>query len=394
MDPLNDCPICFETYGDTLEVTEKKVDCCGQSICSRCFECLRRCPFCRRAWHGEDDNAEDGNFWQRPAFPNPLLAIWGTTLAVDVIRSASAVGAAGLRTLITSAAAAAAEASPAVLAGSFAGGVAVTGLLALTYASQHSEEQAERLQVNIRNRASGNQSLHLCVPWRKAAATLWEAICWNLSPQMEGAPHVFHGSPWRSQAQAKHLSQVLSLIGTSNASSSSSSSQTPQAEEQDDSVASKLWADISYCYKLWLDYNPHTANWGACTSYGSSPMFLCWHNRWREDLRHSVFDLARHFAEQADSLDSRQRSCAVCLVAMLDHILSWTVTTLDRGSSDLVSADRWSYSIFCARLKERFAFAWASAMADATAAVEAEGFELHFEEMATRSVPEGFRNLW
>eukprot|EP00933_Yihiella_yeosuensis_P063670 TRINITY_DN66894_c0_g1_i1.p1 TRINITY_DN66894_c0_g1~~TRINITY_DN66894_c0_g1_i1.p1 ORF type:complete len:287 (+),score=58.17 TRINITY_DN66894_c0_g1_i1:2-862(+) len=204
-------------------------------------------------------------------------------------------------------------------------------------------------------------------------------------------------------------SPVASAASSSNghvssSSSSSSSSAAPVSIAEPMRVqaelwlGSDLWRDILFCYKLWLEYTPHTANWGHCASYGLAPLHLCWHNRWREDLRHAVSDLARKFAAESDVMEPKERSCAACLLATLDHVLSWSVTTLDRGSSDLIDASYWSYPDFCEKLKERFAFAWAIAQTSdldlAEASVEGEGFDLHLEVMASREVPANFRQIW
>merc|ERR1712137_762403 len=92
------------------------------------------------------------------------------------------------------------------------------------------------------------------------------------------------GSLWRNHGRVKHrrkLSQVCERLplGTE-----------PTASQQ-------LWSKLIFLFCEWLEFNPHTANWGACSSYGLSPTFLCWHNRWREDLRHAVSELARCFMQ-------------------------------------------------------------------------------------------------
>eukprot|EP00931_Biecheleriopsis_adriatica_P073561 TRINITY_DN47822_c0_g1_i1.p1 TRINITY_DN47822_c0_g1~~TRINITY_DN47822_c0_g1_i1.p1 ORF type:complete len:407 (+),score=60.12 TRINITY_DN47822_c0_g1_i1:49-1221(+) len=390
MDPCADCPICFETFGSAPEREEQKLECCGQSLCFHCKECLRRCPYCRALWHGEDDDDdnEGRNPWQRRSFPNPILTVWGTTLAFDAIRTVASVGVAGARGLATAAAAAAAEASPAVIAGSVAGSVALAGGVAIAVASQHSAQQAERLQnaVRSRNRTEStlavSEGMNVHQAWRPAAAQLLEALQWHLSPQKQGMPHVYHGSPWRSRKCQQYQNQLRALLCGEEAPAESRNL--------------RIWGDIVFCYILWLDFYPQTANWGTCESYGLPPMHLCWHNRWREDMRHVASDLARHLmsSEVQAQLSTQERSCAACLLAMLDHVLSWEVTTLDRGSSELISADWWKYPDFCGKLKERIAFAWAAALAPPEAELEIESVDSHIQAMATRTIPEGFERLW
>eukprot|EP00930_Biecheleria_cincta_P099774 TRINITY_DN91390_c0_g1_i1.p1 TRINITY_DN91390_c0_g1~~TRINITY_DN91390_c0_g1_i1.p1 ORF type:complete len:402 (-),score=72.60 TRINITY_DN91390_c0_g1_i1:109-1284(-) len=391
MDPIHDCPICFESYEAGTAREEQKLQCCSQALCIQCQDCLARCPFCRVPWRPEEVEEQD-HAWQRRSFPNPIIGYVGATLAFDVIRAVGAAGVASARTIATAAAAVAAEASPAVIAGSVAGGVALTGVVGLAVASQHSERQAERLRTIVRSRQQ--QVLQLGDgqaeenAWRPAAACLWEVVTQHLSPQKVGMPHVYHGSPWRSWARERQQDQVQALLGTETASGP-------------DRVCSlRLWGDLFFCYNLWLDFNPHTANWGSCPSYGLPPMHLCWHNRWREDLRHVASDLARYLLSDAigSSVSERELACIKCLLAMLDHVLSWEVTTLDRGWSDLIEVHWWNYPDFCTKLKERFAFAWASALAPAEVLAEAEvqlaSFDSHVEVMATRAIPSSFQMLW
>lgn len=117
-------------------------------------------------------------------------------------------------------------------------------------------------------------------------------------------------------------------------------------------------------------------------------------------MRHVVSDLARHLLSDSirASVRERELACIKCLLAMLDHVLSWEVTTLDRGWSDLIEVDWWNYPDFCAKLKERFAFAWASSLAPAEMLAEAEvdlvSFDSHVEVMASRDIPSSFRMLW
>ncbi|CAE8722795.1 unnamed protein product [Polarella glacialis] len=386
MDPTADCPICFETFGATANCEELKVTCCDQSICRHCCDCLRRCPFCRVLWHGEED--EETPQWQRRSFPNPILAFWGTTLAIDVVRASACAGFASARALAAAATAAASDASPVLIASSVAGGVAVAGGLALLLASQPSARAAAHLQQVIRGRRG---QLMRSIPWRTAAVELWEVLQWHLSPMKEGLPHVYHGSPWRTQQQQRFLSRVQGLLLSETTADSQEA-----AAEATSQAGGHLWSDVIRCYVLWLEYTPHAANWGACASYGLPPLNLCWHNRWREDLRHAVSALAKAIAgrSEVNQLDSKERGCLECLLSMLDHILSWQVTTLDRGHSELIQADWCHYPSFCQKLKERFAFAWANALAPAEAEVDLAGFGSHAEIMASREVPEGFQDLW
>merc|ERR1740122_424664 len=125
-------------------------------------------------------------------------------------------------------------------------------------------------------------------------------------------------------------------------------------------------------------------------------MHLCWHNRWREDLRHAASDLSRQIvsaAQREGMSGTREYSCALCLLGTLDHVLSWDVATPHLGSSDLVPADWHLYPNFCAAMRERFAFAWAAAQAPAGAELELAGFDSHLGVMAARGVPEGFLNV-
>ena len=305
MDPLTDCPICFETYerwemeagqaGDPPRHAEKKLDCCGQSLCFHCYGHLRRCPFCRIRWHGdseEDDDwdADNANFWQRRNFPNPILTVWGTTLALDLIRVMTSSALTGARAIAAAATAAAAE-SPLLLAGTATGAAVVVGGLALVKAAQHRPEQAERLQQAVRNRIRHQLVLHVADnvgnSWRKAVANIWDALHWHLSPQLAGMPHVYTGSIWRTSARMKHhaaLSALLHSEGQTETPMSGESASSSSAQSSEDSFARlRVWGDVVFCFILWLDYNPHTPNWGYCSSYGLPHLHLCWHNRWRED---------------------------------------------------------------------------------------------------------------
>jgi hypothetical protein len=347
-------------------------------------------------WHGEDEN-EDGSShpWRRGVHTalglTLLLGVENSVALVQgagvLMRGAFSAGAAGARAIASSSAAAMAtataavgEASPAVIAGSAAGAVAVAGTAAVYIASQRSEEQARRLQSTIRNRER-------CLPvgqWSKSVEQLFRTLDWHLSPQKEGMPQVYHGSLWRSKNQEQHLSQLRELC-------------VPCPTNHSMTPSERLWSDLLYCFSLWLEYNPHTANWGTCISYGSPPMHFCWHNRWREDLRHVVADLARsaHTApEFSDLRSTKEYSCIICFLGMLDHVLSWEVTTLEHGFSELVRSDWRAYRSFCCNLRERFADAWAAAMAPPSAEILSQSFAAHVAAMAERSTPDGFCGLW
>jgi len=189
--------------------------------------------------------------------------------------------------------------------------VVLSAGLAVAIASQHSDRQAEHLASIVRRSSRllqrgeipGEQA------WRRAAAVLWEALQWHLSPQKPGLPHVYHGSPWRSRLQREQSAQVRGLLCDEI---------SEHSQERD-----LIWGDIDFCYVLWLDFHPKTANWGVCESYGLPPMHFCWHNRWREDLRHVTSQLAKklHSSQARNALGAREHGCATCLLAMLDHVL-------------------------------------------------------------------------
>lgn len=381
MDPLNDCPICFEEFVPASRHQKYEVSCCNQVLCASCHECLRCCPFCRNVWH-EEEEEENAHPWLRRTFANPIVAFSGWILANEVLAMPVVQGAA--RSAAAATAGIVAEASPALLAGAAAGGVALAAGAAIVIASKHSEEQALRLQNTIRGRSTQSRVL---VPWKQAARALWEAVQWHLLPQWEGMPLVYHGSIWRSKARERHLTTIRGLRGQEEADSSSASSDRQPL----------LWTDLTLLYALWLEYNPHTANWGTCDSYGLPPTHLAWHNRWREDLRHAASALARrHFASEArapeDCGNERERACALCLLGALDHILSWDVKTPNFGRSDVLPS--FVYAGFCGRLHERFAAAWGAAQAPPGADIELEGFDSHVSSMAEREVPDGFRSIW
>lgn len=354
--------------------------------------------FCRDWWHGEQDD-DARHPWLRN-MPNPMLLGMGAMVFTDstilqtafssggaLVRSGLSAGATAIRGAAASssaafgaAATAVGEASPVVIAGGAVAAVAAAGVAATYVASQHSDTHALHLQNAIRNRA------RRCPvqPWSKSVGQLWETLQWYLAPQKESTPHVYHGSLWRNHARAEHLLRIQALCA-------------PCPFDQTLAPSERLWADLLFCYSLWLEYNPHTANWGTCTSYGSPPMHFCWHNRWREDLRHAISDLARSLliAPEFEELRNGQEFArALCLLGTLDHVLSWDVTTPEHGCSDLINAHWHTYRSFCKNLKERFAEAWAATLAPPEAEVNLEGFESHVRTMAGRHVPEGFRNLW
>lgn len=330
-------------------------------------------------WHGEAEEHADHHPWLRAGaslgrgvFTAAVVGGQFSELLIPVGRALGssagwALGAAG--TVV-------AEASPLVIAGAAAGTVAVVGAAAVVVASQHNEAHARHLQNIIRTREPRNP----VQPWHKSAEQLWDTLQWHLSPQKEGLPHVYHGSVWRSKARAEHLAQVQALCA-------------PLPDDGIQSPSDKLWSDLLFCYSLWLEYNPHAANWGTCASYGSGAIGFCWHNRWREDMRHALSDLVRSCETVVLDTD-KERACALCFLAMLDHVLSWNVVTPEHGSSDLVPTDWHSYRGFCLNLQQRFAEAWAVARAPLDADLDLEGFDSHIVTMVERDTPEGFCNLW
>jgi len=390
MNPATDCPICFEEYTGHGDREQHTAPCCGQCLCLCCSNCLQRCPFCRTAWHG----ASAGTHWQRRGFPNPIsltAAIclqspglaWG---ASKLAWNAGSSAVTGARAVAASASIYAAEASPVVIGGTAVGIAALlAGGAALYAASRHQEVQSGRLQAAIRNRRQ-NQ---LC-QYHDAAAKLFGVVQWHLSPQKKGMPHVYHGSVWRSAARERHFEQVQQLCVEPR---------TRLALTHSD----RIWSDLSFCVSLWLEYNPHTANWGTSPSYGPPPFGFCWHNRWREDMRHAISDLARQILSeqsfQPDSLDAQEKRSACCLLAALDHTLSWQVATPRFGHSDLVEASWYSYRDFCEKLLQQFALAWALAGAPEGEVDLSEhgaiiGVDSHMDVMASREIPDGFCFIW
>eukprot|EP00930_Biecheleria_cincta_P090219 TRINITY_DN79576_c0_g1_i1.p1 TRINITY_DN79576_c0_g1~~TRINITY_DN79576_c0_g1_i1.p1 ORF type:complete len:396 (+),score=24.79 TRINITY_DN79576_c0_g1_i1:43-1230(+) len=395
MDYFTDCPICFEEFAEQTEREHRTTPCCGQSLCCHCKECLSRCPFCRTEW---DDS---GNGWQRPGAPNPIFAVLGQCARNPILtwyggKLAWALGSrafsgavGGISSAAASAAAVAAEASPAAIGGLAGGALVVVGGAALYAASMHQECQSQRLRAFVRGR--GRRQLYPAgSSYHSAAAALFQAIHWSLLPQKNGMPHVYHGSPWRNAKRESHITQVRALCAERAPAVAMT---TPR---------DVLWGDLTFCFTLWLEYNPHTANWGACQSYGMPPLHLCWHNRWREDLRHVISDLARSFMRFRGEADFgiKEWSCASCLLVMLDHVLSWHVVTPDRGSSDLLRADMYSYQDFCQKLLQCFALTWALAQAPADADLDSTqlgdvvDIRSHLDVMSGRELPEVFRNIW
>jgi len=322
----------------------------------------------------------DGNPhpWLRMA---PTLIIAGSTLGPDLLVGARL--AAGAVAGIIS------EASPAVIAGS-AAGVSVLAAGGLVWAaSSHYESQEHRLRDVVQQRGV----LHLKpeVPWQVAAGTLLKALQWHLLPQLEGLPHVYHGSVWRTRAREEHLEDVRSLLREPD-----EPGEDQYADEAPPAIGSQMWGDLIFSFALWLEFNPHTANWGSCKTYGPPPTHMCWHNRWREDMRHVLAGLALHFSEQLPTgVAYKERASVLCLLGALDHVLSWDVTSLHFGSSDLIPAAWYSHSSFCQNCGARIAEAWGAAQAPPEAEVDLRSFEVHVEEvMAQREVPPGLRNAW
>eukprot|EP00929_Paragymnodinium_shiwhaense_P112284 TRINITY_DN80546_c0_g1_i1.p1 TRINITY_DN80546_c0_g1~~TRINITY_DN80546_c0_g1_i1.p1 ORF type:complete len:427 (-),score=50.66 TRINITY_DN80546_c0_g1_i1:520-1707(-) len=393
-DPLTECAICFESYADGTAHEAEVMQCCSQTLCKQCLQCLRRCPFCRHPLH-DDDAEEQGNPWLRRRYPNPILIFAMPGLLANGV---SLVGdaVAGARIAAVGAAAFVAEASPLAVAGGVAAGVVAAGGVAVMLASQHQEPQARRLRDSIRNRPRQQ------APFRETASTLVDALQWFLAPQMKNMPHVYHGSVWRNAAREEHLAKMRALQARTSDESSpatSSSSSSPAERPAYRPVVTEsgtLWGEMAYCFQLWLEYNPHTANWGTCVSYGEPPLHYCWHNRWREDLRHAVSDLARWVIARHDSSDlpMKQKRCALCLLATLDHVLSWDLVLPNLGKSVLVGSTWRGYSNFCEKLREKFAEAWAAAQAPPEMEMDLQGFDEHAEAMALRDVPEAFRDLW
>lgn len=398
MDSETDCPICFECYDSSAQRERREVPCCGQYLCCNCGDVLRRCPFCRATWVEEDDAEHQPHPWLRFRCPNPVAVAVTSSIIRDVVtsgtaRSIAGAGLAGFRAagqalcgVARVGAAAIAEASPAVTVGAVAGTAAIAGTVAIAVASQHSDAQAQQLQNVIRSRRQRSLGE---TPWYEAAGRLWEATQWYLSPQKVGlhkGTHVYHGSPWFCREREQHLSQIRAICVD------------VQADVSDGTSRDVLWSDLCFCFSLWLDYNPHTANWGYCPSYGLSPFYLCWHNRWREDLRHVASDLARRIqgdTELRNSISSKERACALCLLATLDHVLSWDVDTPDFGKSDLIESEWFLYRSFCQKLQDTFLKSWAMCQGHGNLDESAScDLVVHVERMAEREVPPGFRDIW
>jgi len=405
MDFEADCPICFESYAASTPCERREVPCCNQFLCCRCGDVLRRCPFCRAEWDDEE-GIEDGDQhpWLRFRCPNPIMVavigqhlcasgaapamlragLIGLRAAGDVLCSVG-IRAAGVARL---GAVAMAEASPAVTAGAVTGTVAIVGTVAVAIASQHSDAQAQNLQRTIQSRSQPSLGE---TPWYEAAGRLWDAMHWFLSPQKTGlhkGTHVYHGSPWLSREREEHLSNIQALW-------------VDQPEDASTLTTSDLlWGDLCFCFSLWLEYSPHTANWGTCRSYGLSPLHLCWHNRWREDLRHAASDLARRIrrADLQGGITTKEWACALCLLGALDYVLSWDVDTPDFGKSDLIPSDWYLYRNFCHKLQGEFLSSWAACQGQGQQAdLEAiASFDLasHVGTMAAREVPPTFCDIW
>ncbi|CAK9023723.1 Fucoxanthin-chlorophyll a-c binding protein C [Durusdinium trenchii] len=316
---------------------------------------------------------------------------------------------------VATAAATVAESSPFVLATGAAGAVAVAGGLALMKASEHRPDMAQRLRRQVSERP--RRQLAPPVPERgaKGAAAGWEApgelslivilelrcgqgggadlgrLAMAAFATVAGHAARVHGFSLALRSPGEAPPEQLGLTALLSEAEPSSSSRDDQLV-----LGRRFWGDLVFLFLLWLDFNPHTPNWGSSPSYGLPPMHLCWHNRWREDLRHVVSDFARYLCSDhiKAALPEKEWSQAACLIAMLDHLLSWEVTTLDRGSSDLIQASWWKYPDFCQKLQERFAEAWAATMAPPEAEVECRSFETHAEAMAEREIPESFREMW
>jgi hypothetical protein len=339
-------------------------------------------------WIEEDSNEQQAHPWLRFRCPNPVAVVVAGSIVRDVVVSPAARSfGQALGGVARLGAAAIAEASPAVTMGAVAGMTAIAGTVAIAVASQHSDAQAEQLQRTI---CSRRQQFLGETPWHEVAGRLWNATQWFLSPQKVGlhkGSHVYHGSPWFCREREQHLSQIRDVWVDAEARTSNPTSRDV------------LWSDLCFCFSLWLDYNPHTANWGSCPSYGLSPFHLCWHNRWREDLRHALSDLARRLhaasAELQSSISSKEWACALCLLGTLDHVLSWDVDTPDFGKSDLIESEWFLYRSFCQKLQDAFLKSWAECQGEANTYVSAScDLALHVERMAQREVPRGFRDLW
>ncbi|CAK9023701.1 Fucoxanthin-chlorophyll a-c binding protein C [Durusdinium trenchii] len=408
MDPLTDCPICFESYEPEPTDEEPcpepvgrhwpvKLDCCHQSLCCHCQQCLARCPFCRIQWHPEEDVWDEGeHFWQRRRFPNPILTVWGTTLAFDAMRFVAP----GVRMAVATAAATVAESSPFVLATGAAGAVAVAGGLALMKASEHRPDMAQRLRRQVSERP--RRQLAPPVPERgaKGAAAvvrIWDALQWQLSPQWPGMPHVYlggvtihgracakirwrvHGFSLALRSPGEAPPEQLGLTALLSEAEPSSSSRDDQLV-----LGRRFWGDLVFLFLLWL---LGSVWWKGALglealqggSFGVLPVGF--QSAYSElgfkplvrlapdasllaqplDLRHVVSDFARYLcsdhikaalpekewsqvawpgvlvqgrasngatrpafgAETVNNLVLRSFAPAACLIAMLDHLLSW-----------------------------------------------------------------------
>lgn len=394
MNPETDCPICFESYEVETEHAHCLAPCCGQPLCLQCKDCLQRCPFCREPW----SDAGDGNTWLRDGYPNPISGVARFCLGNPLLTytgaqlawSTGSAAFTGVRSAAASATLLTAEASPIVIGGAAVTLATMAGGAAFYAASRHQEAQSERLCEAIRNRGPRQLVVTRGTTYHSAAAQLFDTVQWYLSPQMKGMPHVYHGSVWRSAAREGHLAQIQQVC----TEAPSSYLMCP---------SDNIWGDLTFCFALWLEYNPHSANWGTCVSYGSPPFGLCWHNRWREDLRHSISDLARRLRSEqvVQHVDATERACAFCLLVALDYILSWKVTSPGFGASDLLQASWYRYHDFCAQLLQQFALAWAVARAPPEqGGIDFSEYDVsmdvnsHIDIMAARCVPDNFHNVW
>merc|ERR1719272_2760287 len=134
MEPDLECPICFDEYGSRgSQCEEWKAPCCGQNLCHKCSELLRRCPFCRSMFHGLP---EAGPYADNDGRTHPWLRNVGWMAGAmafsdgALLRGVFSLGSAGVRAVpgaLSVAAAAVSEVSPAVVAGGAAGAVVVAG---------------------------------------------------------------------------------------------------------------------------------------------------------------------------------------------------------------------------------------------------------------------------
>eukprot|EP00913_Durusdinium_trenchii_P010128 g9497.t1 len=271
----------------------------------------------------------------RRRFPNPILTVWGTTLAFDAMRFVAP----GVRMAVATAAATVAESSPFVLATGAAGAVAVAGGLALMKASEHRPDMAQRLRRQVSERP--RRQLAPPVPERgaKGAAAGWEApgggadlgrLAMAAFATVAGHAARVHGFSLalRSPGEAPPEPHGAVVGG--------------RAVLQQPGRSAGLGTPLLGRFGLPLP--PVVGFQSAYSELGFKPL----------DLRHVVSDFARYLCSDhiKAALPEKEWSQAACLIAMLDHLLSWEVTTLDRGSSDLIQASWWKYPDFCQKLQE------------------------------------------